>query len=397
MVIIKIINARIFTENGDFLPGSMEIENGRFGRIEYAGDAPRGAAKPQVSGDVVDAGGCYAIPGLIDIHLHGCAGYKFYETTLEGMHKMLEYQAANGVTAVTPTTLTLPGDELERACEVVAEAAELIGGDAKKYANEAAPVGVYLEGPFLSPAKSGAQNPAYAIPFDIDLYNRLRKASKNLVKIIAIAPELEGAPEFIDAVKGEAVVAIAHTVADYAATVAAFKRGASHVTHLYNAMSPFSHREPNVIGATFDTPGVTAELICDGVHLHPAAVRIAVRLLGADRAVLVSDSMTATGLGDGDYELGGLSVRVAGKEARLVKGGNIASSVSNLMDCLRVAVKDVGVPLGDAVRCASSNPARVLRLENERGNIREGLIADIVLLDAELNTAKIYVRGRPIL
>ena len=399
-------NAMVYSEENGFLPGSINIENGRFGKIFYHSDISQ-------AGDVIDAKGCYAIPGLIDIHLHGCVGYNFYDASYEDLLKMFQYLAKNGVTSLSPTTLTLPEDILTRACESIAAAARKIdrlpdatsataaaplsgGAETGAEARSAAPVGIYLEGPFLSPLKSGAQNPAYAILPDMALLKRLRKASGNLVKIIAVAPEIEGALDFIGAASGEIAVAIAHTGADYATTVEAFARGAKHVTHLYNAMSGFNHREPNVVGAVFDTPAVTAELVGDGVHLHPAAVRVAMRLLGPERAVIVSDSMAAAGLGDGIYDLGGLSVNVAGKEARLVNGGNIAGSASTLMDCLRVAVKEVGMPLAEAVRCASGNPARVLGVSDERGHIREGMVADLVLLDKDLNIKEVVLRGRPL-
>ena len=445
---MKIINANVFHEEGFFQPGEIEIAGGVFVKTPSDGSGAKKSAS--FSGDngktavdretVYDARGCYAIPGLIDIHLHGCVGGNFYEADVNELVKMLRYQAQNGVTAVCPTTLTLPEEALARACAAISAAAGLVArsspqlpdetgpaagssakasgstgsvtkssaddtgavepaasslGSSSDAAYAAAPVGVYLEGPFISPQKCGAQNPAYAVPPDIGMVRRLISASDGLVKILALAPEIEGAMQLIKKLAGEVTISIAHTNADYAEAVAAFRRGASHVTHLYNAMSAFSHRAPNVIGAALDTPGVTAELVLDGLHLHPAAVRIAMRCLGPDRAVFISDSMMATGLGDGTYDLGGLSVKVTGREARLVEGGNIASSVSNLMDCLRVAVKEVGIPLADAVRCASVNPARVVGAQNERGRIAAGMAADLVILDEDLNIVKVFIRGRP--
>jgi N-acetylglucosamine-6-phosphate deacetylase len=226
------------------------------------------------------------------------------------------------------------------------------------------------------------------------MYDRFRVAARNRVKIVSVSPELEGAYDFIDAAAKSAVVAVAHSNAGYDATAGAFGHGAKHATHLFNAMSPLTHRDPNVVGAVLDTPGISAELICDGVHLHPAAVRLALKALGMSRAVFVSDSMMATGLGDGTYDLGGLEIVVSGKIARLVHGGNIASSVSNLTDCFRVAVKEMGVPLADAVRCVSVNPARVLGMEGERGRICEGLTADLIFMDTDLNICEIILRGR---
>jgi N-acetylglucosamine-6-phosphate deacetylase len=336
-------------------------------------------------GEVVDAAGCYVIPGLIDIHIHGCVGREFVECPSRDMSLMTRYEASRGVTAICPTTLTLSEDVLARACGEIASASDPEGAEI---------VGINLEGPFISPNKLGAQNPGYVRPPDAALFRRLKSASGGMVKMLAVAPEVEGAFAMIDELKDEVVCSVAHTAADYETAARAFSLGARHVTHLYNAMPPFHHRSPGVIGAALDAPGCMAELICDGVHIHPSVVRATFGMFGAGRIVMVSDSMMATGLGDGVYQLGGLPVRVSGNVAVLEDGGNIAGSVTNLMDCLRTAVRDMGIPLHYAVKCASVNPARAIGIFSERGDLSAGKIADAVLLDDDLNIAAVIIRGK---
>ena len=189
-------------------------------------------------------------------------------------------------------------------------------------------------------------------------------------------------------------MSLAHTNADYETADAAFRAGADHAVHLYNAMSSFTHRNPGVPGAAADHEHVWAELICDGVHIHPAAVRAAFKMLGADRILLISDSMRAAGMPDGTYTLGGLDVNVRGNRAELVSDGTLAGSVTNLMDCMRTVVKEMGIPLETAVSCAAVNPARCLGIEAEYGSISEGKIGDVVLLDEDLNTKLVVKRGK---
>lgn len=362
--------ARVFDETEGFVERDVCIEGARF--VDSA------------AGEVLDAGGCYAIPGLIDVHLHGCMGREFGASDAAGIDEMAEYQASWGVTAICPTTLTESEEELTRACGEISRSGSEKG---------AAIVGVNLEGPFVSPHKLGAQNPDYVHSPDAALFRRLQRASGGIVKLLAIAPELPGAMEVIEAVSGEVVCSIAHTTADYATATEAFGKGARHVTHLYNAMPPFSHREPGVVGAAFDREDCRVELICDDVHVHPCVVRATFRMFGQKRIVMISDSMMATGLKDGDYKLGGLPVRVRGNKATLIEGGNIAGSVTNLMKCLQTAVNVMGIPLHKAVKCASVNPAKAIGVFGERGSLEVGKSADLVLLDGQLDIAKIILRG----
>jgi N-acetylglucosamine-6-phosphate deacetylase len=278
----------------------------------------------------------------------------------------------------------LPEEALARACGEISRCSGHGG---------ASIAGINLEGPFVSPHKLGAQNPDYVRRPDAALFRRLQDAARGMVRMLAIAPETDGAMDVIKDVAGEAVCSIAHTTADYDTAIRAFAAGAKHVTHLYNAMPPFHHRDPGVIGAAFDTPGCRVELICDGVHVHPGVVRATFKMFGVDRVVMVSDSMMATGLGDGEYELGGLPVKVSGNKATLVHGGAIAGSVTDLMKCLVTAVKVMGIPLHTAVKCASANPAAAIGLAGERGSLTPGHAADIVLLDESLEISRVILRG----
>lgn len=363
-------NAKVFREDGTFVRRDVYIAGDRFV------DSPEG--------EVIDGSGCYAIPGLVDVHFHGCVGYDFCDGTPEAISAMASYEAKSGVTAICPATMTYPEDKLATICET-----------AKSYeagAGEATLVGINMEGPFISMAKKGAQNGAFLHQPDTAMFRRLQAASGGLVKLLDIAPEEPGAFETISDLKDEVTISIAHTAADYETACEAFHRGARHVTHLYNAMPPFSHRAPGVIGAAFDAPHCHVELITDGVHIHPSVVRATFQLFGDDRVVLISDSMMATGLPDGEYSLGGQAVTVTGNRATL-HDGTIAGSATNLLDCLRTAVHKMGVPLGSAVKAATVNPAKSIGIYGAYGSIDAGKFANLVLLGSDLHLEKVILRG----
>ena len=373
-MIIK--NARVYTAQKTFAYGEICMQNDVF-----ATETDNSAA--------IDAGGCYAIPGLIDMHFHGCMGYDICDGTQEAIAQIAGYEASVGVTAIAPATMTLPTDELEHILSVAAA-----------YRREQDPkgadlVGINMEGPFISKAKKGAQDARNILPCSIGRCQRFLDASEGLVKLIGIAPEEN--PDFrafIQQMKEKVTISLAHTNADYDTAMAAFFAGASHAVHLYNAMPAFTHREPGVVGAVCDCPHVTAELICDGVHIHPAVVRATFEMLGADRIVLISDSMRAAGMPDGRYTLGGLDVNVTGNRATLVSDGALAGSVTNLMDCMRIAVKQMHIPLETAVACATMNPAKCLGVYDKYGSIQIGKKANVVLLDEKLNLQAVIKDGK---
>ena len=376
-------HVKVFTEDKKFTDGGIVIKNGTIEQVYTEGK------RPQTEDEVLDGKGMYAIPGLIDLHFHGCKGDDFCDGSRDAIARIAEYEASVGVTAIAPATMTLPVEELEQILRVAAEYKK--GPHSKK---EADFVGINMEGPFISPAKKGAQDERNIIPCDVKVCERFLEVSEGLVKFMGIAPEeSENAVSFIEAVKDKVNVSLAHTNADYDTAMAAFNAGADHAVHLYNAMPAFTHRAPGVIGAVYDSKHVMAEIICDGVHIHPAAVRATFEMMGEDRMILISDSMRAAGMPDGSYTLGGLDVNVVGNRATLASDGAIAGSVTNLMDCMKTAVKTMNIPLETAVACATVNPAKSLGIDAEYGSIRAGKKAHIVLMDQELNVQQVIKDG----
>ena len=375
-MIIK--DANIFTQDNRFVKGSVVVENGRFVSI---------AEQPEHAGEVrevIEAKDLYMIPGLVDIHFHGCMGADMCDGTKEALDVITQYEASVGVTSVCPATMTIPKDELS---------AVMKNAGAYAYHGGAHLVGINMEGPFISPAKKGAQAAENIMHCDYEYFNQLQDAAGGLIKLVDIAPEEAGAMEFIDKVKGTVVVSLAHTASDYDTAMEAIAHGASHATHLYNAMPPLNHRNPGVIGAVRDSDSCHVELICDGVHIHPSVIRATFAMFGAQRMILISDSMRATGLDDGEYTLGGQPVTVKGNLATL-HDGTIAGSATNLMDCMRFTVKHAGLPLETAVMCATANPAKEIGIFDEVGSIAVGKKADFVLLDQDLNLAGVYIDGK---
>lgn len=380
-------NVKVYTEEKEFVDGEIVIHDER---IETVGPAAGNASA--ALDDILDGEGCYAIPGLIDLHFHGCKGYDFCDGTKEAIAKIAEYEAYVGVTAISPATMTLPVNELE---EILAVAADYRKERQEAGQNEAADlVGVNMEGPFISEAKKGAQDERNIISCDADICQRFLDASEGLVKFVGIAPERnENAPEFIRKMKDKVHISLVHTNADYDTAMEAFDAGADHAVHLYNAMPAFTHRKPGVVGAVSDSVHVNAELICDGVHIHPSVVRATFKMLGADRIVLISDSMRATGMPDGQYTLGGLDVNVADGRATLVSNGALAGSATNLMECVKTVVLKMGISLETAVACATMNPAKCLGIYASYGSLTPGKKGNVVLLDKELNLKAVVKDG----
>lgn len=383
-MIIK--NVKVYQEDQTFKEGEICIRDGVF----------VGNADAQEGEEILDGEGCYAIPGMIDLHFHGCMGYDFCDGTKEAIREIARYEASIGVTAIAPATMTLPVPELEHILSVAAAYRKKTEAEKAAAYNEADLVGVNMEGPFISKAKKGAQDERNIIPCDAEIFRGFQRAADGLVSFIGIAPEEPGAITFVHEVKDEVNVSLAHTNSDYAHAMAAFEAGANHAVHLYNAMPPFSHRAPGVVGAVSDSEQVMAELICDGVHVDPAVVRATFKMLGADRMILISDSMRAAGMPDGQYTLGGLDVKVLGNHATLVSDGALAGSVTTLPDCMRIAVKQMGIPLETAVACATANPARSLGIYEQYGSITPGKHGNVVLLDEELRLKGVMKDGKKI-
>lgn len=371
-------NARVFDPETGFLKKPLYLDG------ERITDDPQTAEK---DGKIFDAKGLMAIPALVDIHFHGCDGVDFCDGTEESIARIAAYELQSGIGAICPATMTYDEERIGRIAEAAATYKSVTGADL---------VGINMEGPFISMKKKGAQNGEYIHKPDGDMFLRLQKRAKGLFRLCSLAPEEPGAMEFIEAVKGKTVVSIAHTCTDYETACRAFQTGASHVTHLYNAMPGLTHREPGPIAAAWEN-GATVELIADGIHIHPAMVRLTFYLFGDDKVVLISDSMMAAGLPDGDYELGGQAVTVNGTKAVLThEPQTIAGSVTNLMNCLRTAVLFMGIPLKSAVKAASCNPARVIGISDSYGSLNPGCFANILLINDRLEIIHQFQRGKTV-
>lgn len=334
---------------------------------------------------VLELPDCYIIPGLTDLHFHGCVGEDFSDGSEDGLHKMAKYELSRGVTQICPAGMTLLPEQLIKICTVAAKQ------KAAKFDDSAELVGINLEGPFLSEKKKGAQKGEWLQKPNLSLLHQLMEASEGLAKLITVAPELEGALDFITQASKEMVVSLGHTAADYDTARAAIDAGARQLTHTFNAMPPFAHRDPGVIGAAAEDERVMAEFICDGVHLHPSVVRAAFRLFGADRVVLISDTMRAAGMGDGQYTLGGQDVSVRGAKAVLADG-TIAGSATDLMQCMKTAIS-FGIAPEDAVRAAAVNPAKALGIFENYGSLELGKTANIAILDKDFNLKQVIFKG----
>ena len=380
-------NVKVYTPEQKFVKGGMILENDRISDI-YTDEN-----KPDLTGkEVLDGKGAYAIPGLIDLHFHGCMGDDFCDNSLEALERIAEYEASVGVTAIAPATMTLPAEELLDVLKTAARYKR-----EKHDYKKADLVGINMEGPFISPVKKGAQDERNILPCDVNLCERFLEASEGLVKFIGIAPEeSRNSLDFIRQMKEKVSISLAHTNADYDTAMEAFNAGADHAVHLYNAMPEILHRAPGVVGAVFDSKHVMAEIICDGIHIHPATVRATFQMMGADRMILISDSMRATGMPDGQYTLGGLDVKVVGKLATLVSDGAIAGSATNLADCMRTAVQKMNLPLETAIACATINPARSLKIDDEYGSLEKGKKANVVLLEPDLTLKCVIKDGKQI-
>lgn len=371
-----IANGNIFCDDCKFHHGNVRIYEDRITEINYDNSICHNGEA------ILDADGLYVIPGLVDIHLHAAAGCDFCDGTENAFQIIADYEISQGVTSIIPSTMTLPKDKLQT-----------IMTELSRYAMKNTFIkGVTMEGPFISAAKKGAQNEKYVCKPDIQLFKDLQKSANGLIKQVTVAPEIEGAMEFIKEISNDCVVSVAHTGADYETASAAFCMGANHVTHLYNAMTPYNHREPGVTGAAFDNKNVFVEVICDGVHVHPSMVRATFQMFGADRICMISDSMSATGMCDGEYFLGGQSITRKGSCA-ILSEGTLAGAVSSLYDNFKKAVLEMNIPLESAVTACTSTPARSLKLEQECGVLAVGRKADIVLLDTDLNIKYVIKDG----
>jgi N-acetylglucosamine-6-phosphate deacetylase len=387
---LLLAGGRVVTPGGVLSPGWIRVAGTLIDAVGsgHPGEQP-----------AVDLRGQWVLPGFVDMHVHGGGGASFTEGTSDKARRAAHFHRAQGSTTMLASLVTAPVAELE------ARAAMLAG-----LADEGLIAGLHLEGPFLSPARRGAQDPRHMLAPDVAVFERLCAAARGHLRIITLAPELPGAIQVIEAATRAGVtVAVGHTDATADVTLAAVDSGATHATHLFNGMRPLHHREPGAVGALLDRDEVTCEVIADGVHLHDIAIRLAARAAGPGRLVLVSDAMAAAGMPDGRYQLGSMRVTVAGGVARLLEDpgqvgdparsdaaareGAIAGSTATLADVARHAIA-VGLPVPDVAAAASTTPARMLGLADRTGALRPGLAADLVLCDDDFRPRAVMRQGQ---
>ena len=374
-------NARIFGSDFQFHHGAFEVKDGKFGAIISNERAP---------GYAIDLEGATVIPGLIEVHSHGNSGFDFSDGDYEGLKAMARYFLSCGVTSFAPASMTLPYDVLEKA---FATARQLVD---EKPEGCATLRGIQMEGPYFSYKKRGAQNADYLKEPDFEGFKKLFDGCGGLVKIVDIAPELPGSVEFVREASKLCTVSVAHTDSDYEHARDVFTNGATHLTHLYNAMPGINHRNPGVIPAAVECPSVRAEIICDGLHIHPACIRMAFSMFGGDRMIVVSDSGRCAGQSEGyQFDLGGQMAEIRGGVAKLVGSDTIACSATNLWQCL-VNCISFGVKEEDAIRACTYNPACALGVQAEVGSIATGKQADFVVCSPDYTKKRVFLAGKEI-
>lgn len=389
MTATLIRNARIVTGGRVLERGAIVLDGGK---IAFVGDKTafagwKNANRPAI-GETVDANDGWIVPGFIDIHVHGGFGHDFMEASRDAFDAITRFHAGNGTTGMLATTVTASKEAIEN---VLSAAQGYMAGEMPG----AALLGVHLEGPFISPAFPGAQNPAHIVPPNLAWLREWTSRFPDVVRIVTLAPEQEGALEAIRFLRERGIVAsCGHTNAVYADMQAAVACGLCHAVHTFNAMRSVHHREPGAAGAVMSDDRITAELIADGHHVHPACIRMLHRSKPADGFLLITDAMAAAGLGNGVYDLGGLEVVVADGVARLRERNALAGSTLTMIDAFRFAVDQVGLTVPEASRAASENPAKRLGIDDLTGTIDAGKQADVLLLSPELDLQRIWVRGR---
>jgi N-acetylglucosamine-6-phosphate deacetylase len=340
---------------------------------------------------VVDFGDAVLAPGLIDIHIHGGAGHDVMERSDESLAAVERLMATHGVTSYCPTTVTAPVDATLRSLDSLGKAVERASTDHDD-GTRARPLGVHFEGPFLSHAKRGVHPPALLQPVSLELFDRMWEAADGRVSVMTIAPEIEGALDLIaEASRRGACVSLGHSDAQLPQARAGIAAGARHATHTFNAMRALDHRNPGLLGAVLTDRTVTADIIVDGIHVDPAVVDLFMRAKGVDGAVLITDAISATGMPDGAYTLGGFEVQV--HDGRCEFEGRLAGSVLTLDKAVRNTMKFASLSLQHAVRMATLNPARVLGLEQRKGTLSVGADADIAVFTSAGEVMRAIVRG----
>jgi N-acetylglucosamine-6-phosphate deacetylase len=355
----------------------------------------------------VDLGNNIIAPGYVDLHIHGNAGYDVMDDTPDALPAIERLLARHGVTSYFPTTVTAPVDGTLRALERLADAIEAREQDREQASekkilqtsphtkvernNRARPIGIHLEGPFISHARRGVHPAEHLLPPRVETFERFWQAARGRIRIMTIAPELDGALELIAAAAARGVcVSLGHSDADFSAAELAVSAGARHATHTFNAMRPLTHRDPGIVGSVLTDSRVTADIIADGIHLDPSIVKLIARAKGPDQTVLITDATAAAGMPDGRYRLGSMKVDV--KDGRCTSEGKLAGSVLTMERAVRNLARFAEWDLPLAVGAASRNPARVVR-SNNKGVLGVGSDADFIVLDADANVLRTFIGG----
>lgn len=352
----------------------IKVENGVIKEIGF------------INEDGVDMSGKIILPGFIDIHIHGGNGGDFCDASTDSLDKITSYLAKRGVTSCLATTMTLPIERLEKIAGFTADYAS-------KQEKGAKILGINLEGPYISMAKKGAQNGDYVAAGKESDVRKIYDASGGKVKIITIAPEAFDSEEFIKEVSKYCTVSVGHSSANAEECQKAVDAGVSHATHLYNAMTPMSHRSAGIVGTVLDNENVTCEIICDTEHVCPVVLRNTFKMLGENRAVAISDSMRGAGLGNGEFELGGQTVYVKeGYKVAKLEDATIAASITNLFEEFKNLL-EIGIDFKTALKACTINPAKVIKEDDKVGSIGVNKCADFIVCDEDLNIEEVYING----
>lgn len=385
-----IIKGNIYATDRQFHTGTVITDNDLITDVSLDN---HGCTLDVSDSNYIDASDKYVIPGLIDIHLHGAMGFDIGDATYEAIDKIARFELSQGVTSFVGATMTMPVDNI---IEVISTARDYMAHNQGSFCNDLSTlIGLNVEGPFISPDKCGAQNKSHILPPDLALAKEFIKTGDTIVKILGLAPEMCSDLSIIKTLSESVKVAITHSNSDYDTAVKAINMGASHVTHLFNGMTSFTHRSPGILGALVDSNDITIELITDGIHVHSAAVNMAYKLFSDKSLIMISDSMRGCGLGDGIYTLGDLDIEVKNHRATLKGTNSPAGSVSSLYDNIKAAY-NMGLPLESIITMATINPARCVGVDNKIGSIEAGKKADILVLDKDLSIDTIIKNGIPL-
>lgn len=366
----------IFTDS--IVPGSVVIQNGKIYKIFLNHN-------PIYEGEILDGEGLYLSPGFIDIHIHGASNHDTMDASYEGIIEISNTLLKHGVTSFLPTTMTCSKEDIRNALKNIYQII-------KDNTSPNNILGVHLEGPFISKERIGAQNPEFLLEPSIDNFKEIVEDYEEIIKIVTLAPEIEGASNLIKYLNDKKIVAsIGHTNATYEEALCSIKNGISHATHLFNAMTPFTHRSPGVVGAILNS-NITAECILDGIHIHYAALDMAIKIKSNNKIVLITDAMRACCMKDGNYTLGGQNVIVKDSNARL-ENGSLAGSVLTLNKAVYNVKNNLNIPLNEIIKLVTINPSKICKTQLTKGLIKEGYDADLVLFDEDINIKHVFVNG----